>query len=359
MIERLDKDAADNDENNELLIIGGGQAGLAAGYYAKQLGLRFQILDEQGHVGESWRRRYDSLKLFTPKEYSSLPGLEFSGDPHECPSKDEVADYLKKYADEFELPVNFNQHVKSVTSVAGNFKVETEGSEYLAQSVIVATGPFQKPRIPEWAKEIASSKQIHSSEYRNPEQIQGNKVLVVGGGNSGAQIAEELAGLSFDVSLSVNSRMRFIPEMILGKSVFWWLDVTGVLEAPTKSRRATLLRKRGDPIIGGNLKDLIQDGKVTLESGATQTQDGAIIFNDGTSNTYDTIIWSTGFTMDYSYMKISDALGIDGSPIQEEGISTTVKHLGYVGLGWMRSRNSALLGGVGKDAEHVVNRVIK
>ncbi|GKV55794.1 hypothetical protein NCCP2222_17410 [Sporosarcina sp. NCCP-2222] len=183
-----------NTNKLDILIIGAGQAGLAMGYYLQRYSKNFVILDQGTEVGEVWRRRYDSLQLFTPRMYSSLPGLALEGDPHGFPTKDEVADYLKRYAIEWSLPIQLQTKVLKLTRGSEGFCIETNRGAYWAGQVIIATGPFHTKRVPDYAKQVSTNTlQIHSSEYTNASQLNEGNVLVVGGGNSGAQIAVELA----------------------------------------------------------------------------------------------------------------------------------------------------------------------
>lgn len=345
------------DHELDLVIIGGGQAGLAAGYYAEQHSLNYVILDAAPAIGDSWRNRYDSLKVFTPRAYDNLPGLAMEGDRDGYPGKDEVTDYLKKYASHFQLRIKLGQEVTSLTKDSEKFIISTKIDSYTAYAVIVATGPFQKPHIPEWAIATAGLKQMHSSQYHNPKQVDGHKVLIVGGGNSGAQITEELADNGFEVTLSTNSPLRFLPTKILGRSVFWWLSKTGLLQAPKGSIRARLSYNYNDPIVGTRLQSLIKSGRVILRPGATAMAGRLVSFGEDGSDTFDTIIWATGYTSDYSFIDIPGALDLNGQPIHRLGVSTEVDHLGYLGLAWLRSRSSALIGGVGADAREVVEAV--
>ncbi len=176
------------------MVIGGSQAGLAVGYHLKQRGLPFVILDENDRIGDAWRKRWDSLRLFTPGRYDGLPGMPFPGSPSSYPTKDETADYLEAYAREFELPVRTGVKVDRLSKAGDRFEVSWGEHTLFAENVVVATGAFNTPRVPAFARELDESiVQLHSKEYRNPSQIQKGAVLVVGAGNSGAEIAIELA----------------------------------------------------------------------------------------------------------------------------------------------------------------------
>lgn len=340
---------------HDLAIIGSGQAGLATAYHAKQAKLDYIVLEAGDTVGHSWRNRYDSLELFTPRAYSSLPDMPMSGDQNGYPTKDEVADYLDAYAAQNDLNIALSEPVTDMQRYGQLFEIATSKGTYKSRSAVVATGPFQTPRTPEWHTDLAIQ-QMHGADYRNPAQITGEKVLVVGGGNSGAQIAEELAA-DHDVTMAVAGDMRFMRAKILGKSLFWWLDATGLLNAPTDSLGAKLLRKRGDPIIGTNLKSLIAEGKITVKPVAESGTGETITFADATSGTFDSVIWCTGYTLEYPWLNMPEAFDERGLPKQQQGISVSVEGLCFMGLGWMRSRNSALIGGVGRDAEHIIDTI--
>jgi putative flavoprotein involved in K+ transport len=339
-------------------VIGGGQAGLATSYHATQRDIEHVVLDAGAQVGAAWRHRYDSLRLFTPRRYSRLPGMHLPGDPDGYPSRDEVADYLSEYASRFALPVHLGARVGAVTRGGDCFVVSTKSTTYRAATVVVATGPFQEPWTPTWASGLDGVFQLHSAVYRNPSQVRGRRVLIVGGGNSGAQIAEELTASGLDVSWSVSAEPRFMPQRVLGRDIFWWLDRLGVLEADTESLPARLLRRRGDPVFGTGPRTMIRAGRLKTAPEALGASGHEVSFVDGSSITVDTVVWCTGFRADRRWLGIPDALDELGTPVHDQGVSTAVHGLGYVGLGWQRSRNSALLGGVGADAAHVLDRLL-
>ncbi|CAG7633342.1 flavin-containing monooxygenase [Paenibacillus allorhizosphaerae] len=342
-------------KNYEVIVIGAGQAGLAAGYFLKQKGLSFQLLDEGSAVGETWRSRYDSLKLFTPRASSQLPGLPMKGAPDGFPGKDEVADYLAHYADIHELPVKLNARVTRLTSEGTGFSIVTGEEEYKARQVMITTGPFRKPFIPAVSEQLSTGVvQLHSSEYKNPSQLHEGAVLVAGGGNSGAQIALELAESGREVHLAVSRKLRFAPLQIMNRSVFWWLDRCGVLNAPADSLIGRTVRRRPDPVFVPELKRAIRNGTVRLRPRVTGQRGGTIQFADHTELEARNIVWATGFRPDYAWLNVPVALDKEGNPLHERGISP-VGGLYYLGLPWLRSRNSALLGGVGADARYVVD----
>lgn len=336
----------------DLAIIGGGQAGLAAAYQAKQENLDYIVFEGNEHIGQSWRDRYDSLTLFTPRRYSSLPDLPMDGDQDGYPTKDEVATYLERYVDHHQLAVHLGEPVTELQKTEELFHINTPRASYQSQSVVIATAPFQTPRVPEWHTEL-SIQNLHSAEYRNPSQIDGDEVLIVGGGNSGAQIAEELAE-HHDVTMAVASDMRFMQANLLGKSLFWWLDMAGLLNAPTGTMRSKILERRGDPIIGTSLKEYISNGIVAIKPAAQNGIGDSVTFADTTSETFDAVVWCTGYTQEYPWLRIAGALDESGRPYHQQGVAVNVERLCFMGLGWMRSRNSALLGGVGRDAKQII-----
>jgi putative flavoprotein involved in K+ transport len=205
------------------------------GYYLQQSKTNFFIVEKELQVGYSWKNRYDSLKLFTPKMYSSLPGLPLTGGKHDFPSKDEIETYLNHYAMKFNLPIQFETEVIHVTKESDLFIIVTNKGIITSQNLVVATGAFQNKYIPAFADKISKKIfRIHSSEYKNPSQLQEGSVLVVGGGNSGAQIAVELSSLK-NTYISVSNKPRFLPLVVARKSIFWWFDKLGLLKTTSSS----------------------------------------------------------------------------------------------------------------------------
>lgn len=337
----------------DLVVVGGGQAGLAASYWATKAGLRHLVLDASPRTGDTWRNRYDSLRLFTPRSHSALPGLHLPGHPHGLPTKDELADYLERYAVEYRLPVE-RARVDSVRCDGGRFEIEAAGRTHGAGAVVVATGPFQEPRRPDWAAQVSVGTQRHSADYRNPSDVPGARVLVVGGGNSGAQITEELALAGRDVTWSFSTKVRFVPQVVLGRSLFWWLDRFGMLEAPAASLRGRLLKRRGDPVIGTCLRRLIDDSRITVKPASVGPAPRGVAFADGSAEMFDAIVWSTGFVSSYDFLDVEGALDRAGTPRHVSGHSAADQRLMFLGLGWLTSRASGLVGGVGRDAQRLV-----
>lgn len=346
-----------NSTATDVLIIGGGQAGLASGYYLKKSGIPFIIVDNHSRVGDSWRNRYDSLVLFTPREYSGLPGLNFPGKRNEFPTKNETADYLENYAAAFNLPIQFNTTVSKLNKNNGFFQIWTNQGSFVAKKVIIATGPFQKERIPSFASKISSEvKQLHSSAYKNPEQLLSGETLVVGGGNSGAQIAVEISTRG-KVSLSVGHRPVFLPLRFCGKSIFYWFDKLGILQAPAQSFIGRKIQSRPDPVFGLELKQLIKTATIDLMPKSIDASHNGIHFSDGSVREFSNIVWSTGFKADYSWLDLPHVLFDEkGYIIHKRGV-TSENGLYIIGMPWQSRRTSALIGGVGEDARYIVNSI--
>lgn len=342
----------------DVIVIGGGQAGLAVAYYLKLKSLDFLILDSHKEVGDSWRYRYDSLHLFTPRMYNSLPSIPFEGAPQGLPHKNEVADYLKNYAKRLELPVQQDAKVTTLKKVNGFFVVSTDKGQFTSKNIIVCTGPFQKTYIPSIHENLGDTVlQLHSSEYRNAKQLNKGVVLVVGAGNSGAQIACELSD-AYEVHLSASSEINYKPLHILGRSIFWYFNKFGFLTANRTSKLGKWLHNMPEQIYGKELKSLIQQERIALHSRTEKIVNQEAYFqNEKLPIHIDNIIWATGFRRDDQWIEIQEAFK-DGYIAHREGVSV-VNGLYFVGLPWQTCRGSALLGWVKYDAQRIVNHLYK
>ena len=284
--------------------------------------------------------------------------MALPGDPNGYPTKDEIADYLEEYASQFDLPVQLNVAVQRLEKRDSSFKVSTNRGEFWAKQVVLATGPFQKAYVPAFAGKLPPSiYQVHTSAYKNPEQLQSGTVLIVGGGNSGAQIAVELSQ-SREVFLSVGHPLKFFPLEVLGKSIFYWFKKVGIYSLTADSALGKLVKNQGDPIMGKELKKAIQEGKVKLKPRATKATAKAISFEDGSQVEVENVIWATGFRPDYSWITIPNAINAKGIPMHKRGVST-IEGLYFLGLPWQHTRGSALIGGVGADAEFLLEHVLE
>jgi len=339
----------------DVLVIGAGQAGLAIGNFLARQGTRFVILDRASSIGGAWRERWESLTLFTPRRYSALPGLPFPGDPNGYPTRDEVIAYLERYAETFQMPIELNSEVVGLDGGdGGRFRLQLEGRTITADQVVVATGPFQAPYVPELADKLADEVfQTHAVGYRRPQEVPQGTVLVVGGGNTGFQIAKELSA-THKVMLSVGSRQKPLPQRLLGRDLFWWLTKMRILDKTVDSRLGRKLSTR-DTLIGSSPRELEKRYDVTFKPRAVDADGRAVRFEDGSEMEGDAVIWATGYRPDYSWIKLPIFDG-HGRVRHRRGV-TDVPGLYFLGLTWQYTRGSALIGWVRDDAEFIAERI--
>ena len=338
----------------DAVVIGGGQAGLAIAWHLKRQGLRFVVLEAGSELGHTWRDRWDSLKLFTPAQYDGLPGMLFPAPADTYPTKDPVADYLQTYVTVFDLPVRLNARVTSLTRTDDGFEVRTADDTLQAGQVVVATGPFQVPFVPPAAQGLEPSvTQIHSVSYRNPAALPSGPVLVVGGGNSGFQIAEELAATRH-VDLSIGDRVPMLPQRLAGRDLFWWLTRLRLLRVTVDSRLGQRASRR-EFIIGTNKRRLRKVG-VRFRPRLVEADGQTVRFADGsTRQGVGVVVWATGYRSDYTWIHIPKAVE-NGRVIHRRGV-TEIPGLYFVGLSWQHTRGSALLGFVNQDAAYLADKL--
>jgi len=341
-------------ERREVVVVGGGQAGLAIGYFLARQGRDFVILEAAEEPAAAWRERWDSLQLFTSARYNSLPGLAFPGDPDGYPGRDAVAGYLTDYVRHFDLPVALDSRVRSIQRANSGYAVALDDRIYEAEQVVVATGPFQAPFVPAMAQRLDTKVvQLHSTAYRRADSIPQGRVLVVGGGNTGFQIAAELSD-SHEVHLSIGSRQTPLPQRILGRDLFWYLERTGLIRKSTASRVGRRLAGR-DTLIGSSPRVLRRRHGVRLHKRAVDAAGSTMRFDDGTTLDVGSVLWATGFRLDHSFIDVP-VFDHDGRLEHRRGV-TDSPGLYFLGLTWQHTRGSALLGWVKDDAEFIAQQI--
>ncbi len=347
----------------ETVIIGGGQAGLATGYELASRNLPFVILDGNDRIGDSWRRRWDSLRLFTPARYDSLPGMSFPGASHSYPTKDETADYLEAYATNLELPVRTGVKVDRLFKEGDGFVVIAGDRRFEADNVVVATGAYHNPRVPDFAPDIDPGVvQMHSSQYRNPSQLQEGDVLVVGAGNSGAEIAIDLSRhhriwLSGRDPGQEPTAAGSLPDKLF--TPFMWFMATRVINVKNpigrKVRDHFLDPPRGIPLGRVRRKDLSAGG-IERVPRVVGVHDGQPVLEDRRILDVSNVMWCTGFAPDYSWIDLP-ILADSGYPMHERGVVEAEPGLYFMGLLFMSTLSSALVGGVARDAKHIARHI--
>jgi putative flavoprotein involved in K+ transport len=351
-------------ERYETVIIGGGQAGLATGYHLARLDRSFVILEADRRIGDVWRRRWDSLHLFTPARHDGLPGWKFPAKGWSFPSRDDMADYLEAYAARFGLPVRTGMPVDGVIRNGdGSYVVSAAGRRFEADNVVVATGAYQIPTVPAFASQLDPGiVQLHSSDYRGPSQLRdGGGVLVVGAGNSGAEIALEAAGahrvwLSGREVGAIPFRIGGLPARLLLERLVLRVLFHRVLTVKTPMGRKMRARmgSRGTPLIRVRPEEITAAG-VERVARVAGVKDGLPVLEDGRVLEVANVVWSTGFRHDFSWIDLP-GLG-DGEPSHRRGVVDGQPGLYLVGLHFLYAMSSAMIQGAGRDAEHVARHI--
>ncbi len=302
-----------------MLVVGAGQAGLGVAHRLRDHAeLRVLVVDALA-IGESWRERWESLQPFTPRRSSALPGMRFPAGPTRSPSRLEMASYLREYVARFDLPVRTGVQVRRLTRDGQGFCVETSHGVVRARQVVLASGPFRQPFVPVAAASLDPAvTQLHSSQYQTPVDVPPGKVLVVGGGNSAAQLALELAD-THEVTVASPGPPWFLPEDILGVSMYWWTLYTGVLNARADAWVSRHIRRRGDAIVGTQVRALVRQGRVRLlPHRVVAARDREVELADGTLLPVATVLWCTGFRPDTGWIDVDGALDPTGAPVHDE-----------------------------------------
>jgi putative flavoprotein involved in K+ transport len=352
-------------ENFDVIVVGGGQAGLAAGYQLRKRGLSFVILEAGARVGDAWRKRWDSLRLFTPAALDGLEGMPFPAPSNYFPTKDEMGDYLESYARHFDLPVRLGVRVERLSREGDRYVVDAGGQTFVADHVVVATGGYQRPRLPKFSVDLdAAIVQLHSSEYKNPGQLTPGPVLIVGAGNSGADIAMDLAKehailLSGrpvgEIPVHVDTRFGHLFALFLLRIVFHRLLT---VFTPWGKKARPVLISRGGPLVRQKDAMLLRAGveRVARIAGA---KDGRPVTDDGRTLAVTNVIWCTGFRPNFEWIDLPEFVDEDGEPHQHAGISTTEPGIYFVGLHFQYAMSSMIILGVSRDAAHVVGVLAK
>jgi putative flavoprotein involved in K+ transport len=343
----------------DILIIGAGQAGLAVAYYLRSSGLSYLLVDGNERIGDSWRQRYDSLSLFTSRAFSALPGLDLSGDPDGYPTRDEIANYFERYAQHFAFPVHLNQPIRTLQTTQTGFQATTaSGDTYQSDIVVIATGAFQKIKVPHVSKKLSPDvEQFTAQSYKNPDQIPSDKVLIVGDGASGRDFANGLSE-THEVLLATGRSRRLLPEILFGKNIWWWLDKTGLLHARRDSVIGRIMQKTDPfPARGRRLRTLRNAGVKVLPY-LTAIDGNTVHFANGHIDQVSSVIWATGYEDQSDWVEMPDVKDDNGNFIQQDGVSP-VDNLYFIGRPWQRTRGSALITGVGSDAQDLVQQIQK
>ena len=351
-------------ERFDAVVIGAGQAGLTAGYHLREAGQSFVIVEGHERIGDNWRERYDSLRLFTPPWAVGLDGFAYAGPRSSMPTRDQMADYLETYASALSLPVRLGVRVTGLSERNGRFVISTDRGQLEADNVVVATGAHRDPRVPAFATDLDPAiAQLHSTAYRNPAHLREGPVLVVGAGNSGADIALELARtrpvwlsgpinghIPVDIDGWVSRHIAFRVVRFLGVHVL-------TLRTPIGRRALAKSAAKGDPLVRVKPKQLEAAGvrRIARTVGA---RDGRPITEDGEMPDVATVIWATGFRHDLSWIDLP-IFGDDGEVVHARGVVPDAPGLYFVGLPFQFSAGSDVLPGVGRDARYVVRHLLK
>ncbi|WP_349876499.1 NAD(P)/FAD-dependent oxidoreductase [Micromonospora sp. HUAS YX12] len=340
-------------DQDRVIIVGGGQSGLAAARAALDAGLRPVVLHSGAEPVGSWPDYYDSLTLFSPARYSTLPGMPFDGDPDRYPRRDEVVDYLRRYADALDVEIRTRTRVVAVRpGGGGGYFVRTDtGDELPAVGVVAATGSFGNPYLPTLPGRSEYTGDLrHVARYRRPQAYDGRRVVVVGAGNSAVQVAHELTGHA-RVTLATREPVRFLPQRIRGRDLHHWLRVTGADRLPRPV--ITRLIRHAAVLDTGRYRDAVTSGELPRREMFTRFTADGVVWSDGTAESVDAVIFATGYRPNLDYLAPLGVLN-QGVPRQAGGISTTHPGLLYLGLEFQRSFASNTLRGVGRDAAHVM-----
>lgn len=362
MRNKLDATGSAGTERVETVIVGGGQAGLSVGYHLGKQDRSFVILDANERTGDNWRRQWDSLRLYTPRRLDGLPGMPFPGDPWSFPTKDEVADYLMAYATRFDLPLRMHVRVESLSREGDRYIVSAGDRRFEADNVVVASGTFGRPYTPAFAAGLHPGiVQLHSSEYRNPSQLQRGGVLVVGAAHSGADIAFEVARahstvLSGRDTGQIPLRIDGRPARVLSPVLSFVARRVLTLRTPIGRKLRPEIRSHGGPLLRYKAADLAAAGVERVFARTVDVRDGLPVLDDDRVLDVANVIWCTGFRHDFSWIRLP-VIGEDGWPQERRGVVPTAPGLYFTGLAFQYAFSSMLILGAGRDAKYVAKHV--
>jgi putative flavoprotein involved in K+ transport len=350
-------------ERIDTVVIGGGQAGLSVGYHLQRRGVPFVILDASERIGDAWRNRWDSLRLFTPAKFSGLDGMRFPAPPNSFPTKDAMGDYLEGYARHFQLPVRSGVRVERLSRLGDRFLVVAGDQQFEADNVVIAMTGWQRPRVPAFASELNPRiVQLHTFEYRNPSQLQLGGVLIVGAGNSGAEIALDVVH-GHDTWLSgpdtghVPFRIDGLVARLLLVRLVLRVVFHRILTVKTplgRKVRAKMLHS-GEPLVRTKPQDLVAAG-ITRVPRVVRVEDGRPVLEDGRLLDVANVIWCTGFNSGFSWIDLP-VFDANGDAKHESGVVTSEPGLYFVGLKFLHAVSSAAIHGVGRDAARIADRI--
>lgn len=342
----------------DFVVIGAAQAGLSMAYYLQKHQKNILVVDKASEIGASWLERWDSLRLFTPSEFNDLPGMAFPAPKGHYPSKYEVADYFKTYVEKFNFPIQLNTFVAQIKRVNNYFLIKCNTHEIKTKGVVVATGPFHIPFIPSFSCRISPDiYQIHSSAYKNPNQLKKGPVLVVGDGDSGFQILDEISACGHKTYFSGSTKVSVLPQEFLNKTLWWWLTRLGYLRIKRESWLGKRASNSKQPIIGTPVKQILKRKNVIPIGYALDASEKLIMAEKRKLGDVHNVIWATGYRPHFSWIE-ELVLRKDGYPEHVRGISS-LKHLYFIGLPWLNTRGSATLGGIKKDAKYLADYILK
>ncbi|MFC4470365.1 flavin-containing monooxygenase [Streptomyces xiangluensis] len=340
----------------DVAVIGGGQSGLTAAHVLRQRGLTPVVLEASGRATGSWPNYYDSLTLFSPARFSALPDLPFGGDGDRYPHRDEVVDYLTRYADRLDAEIRTHTRIECVERDGVGFTLRTaDGRRLGAAGIVAASGAFGNPLLPDLPGRNFTGELLHVADYRSPAPYAGKRIVVVGGGNSAVQVGHELADVA-TVTLATRAPVRFLPQVRDGKDLHHWLTTTGFDHLPPE----WLIHFVGGTLVldTGPYKDALEAGRLQRRPMFTALDGDAVVWADGTREQVDVVLLATGSRPNLGYLAKLGALDEQGAPLHSGGVSATHPGLVYLGLEFQRSFASNTLRGVGRDAEYVIDALV-